>query len=178
MRFQFTTRTLLIATTIVGAMLGSLLLIRHLLSIDPSSLEVEVCGKITQLPWENCDWETRHLAIHGDTIQTASMTTQKDRTPVNQKLVSIRYRNCLGACNYADLIRIDGERTNAWDQYSLQIKRTEGGSVDGAVAYQYTFDLERKVLDLELRTWVNSKRIAKKCTITFWYDGSSFVLQQ
>lgn len=179
MRIQFSTRTLLIATTVVGAMLGGLLLIRHLLSINPSSLEVEVCGKVTQLPWEDCEWEPGHAGIGGPfgLIHSDSMPRYED-IALDQKLVSIRYLSYLGTREYAGHIRIDGNRSDSWDQYRLQVMRTGGGNVDGAVAYQYTFDLDRKVLEMELRTWVNSKRIAKKCTLTFWYDGSSFVLQQ
>ncbi len=107
MRFHFTTRSLLAATTILGLLLGGLLLVKRLNAIDPDTLEVEVCGAVTDLPWEDCEWTPGKHGICIDlSNQLVPPAELELNLELNQLLLVVKYENGLGICDFLGFIQI------------------------------------------------------------------------
>ena len=180
MRIRFSTKTILILTTIVAAVFGGRLTLKHFLSINPETRRVCVAGEIVNLNSEDLTWQPGHSGIwsENDLFHSAQIPSPNDQVRLEQNLLTIDYNNHLSLCDFSAAYRIEGYRSENWENYVFQIIKHGIGTDDIAVVGKFDFDPKIKVLQVEILTWINSKKLARRSMFKFKYDGSAFVLAE
>src|SRR5687767_6490216 len=119
MRLQYSPKTVLIGTALVGVCLASLVWLDRMFAIDPSSERVLVQGQLSSVAWRNSDWKAGQSVIHLPLKQFAPSHgwSGTGSQKVNELLVSIAYDDYLGNLTYEARIELDGIRSEEWNEF-------------------------------------------------------------
>jgi hypothetical protein len=175
MRVQFSTRQILLATSLIALVFVVCFWIRKLSSIDPSSESVWVDGKVVKANWQDGEWRhTTGLFLPATPFVSPDWNGQ-GMVKVHQPLLTIAYKNYFGNEVYRANVYLDGHRSDDWLHYWIQPMRTGGGITDGGTAVSCDQLLGTSSIILVATQYLNSQRHAKRLELVFDRVGDTFI---
>ncbi len=175
MRVQFSSRQLLIVTSLVLFFWAGFFCLRKLTGINPSSESVWVVGEKVEAIWQDDKW--RHTTgLYLPATQLTSTNWNGDAgIKVHQPLLTIAYENYFGKEVYRANLYLDGHRTDDWLHYLIQPMRTGGGLVDGGTTVLCTHSPENSSIKVVAIQYLNSQQRAKRLELVFDRVGDTFI---
>lgn len=177
---KFSLADLCLSVGFVGFVISVVLWVSRGPSLKHSSERALVLSNPVEIPWERIGWQPNRKGIvrRGERMTYASDKSRRSYGAEDwiekHRLLSISYNDHFGSEAFKAYVDIDGFYSSERGDCMLDARRHGGGTTDGGFGCDFAFDVESKVLTLEITQWINRKRIAKQATLKFMLVGKEF----